>query len=440
MMRIEDSLLKSYLTMYKFPENTKKEIIKTLNYYHGLVCNFETFLFSNRIEKKLVNLSGTIPVTFKGTTYHIPISIWLMDTHPNNAPICYVKPTLDMRIKMSMYVDHNGKIYLPYLHNWTPTTSNLLDLIGVMIATFSETPPVYSVVRSEPPVNSVTYPTQMPYGGTGSNVMLPYSSIPSSTSTSNPSTTYHGNSNTPYPLYSNQFPTPSPYPPGSANTSNFLPYTPPYTAQNSSQNCPYPQQPAPARPEYPPYPPTSSNVPNTSTTGLNDGGTITEEHIKASLLSAIEDKVRRRFNEQMAQNKAELDILQHSQRELSLGKNKLDSILTSLNKEKSELEQNIQVLRDKELELEMAISKLSKEDNIDIDDAVTTTAPLYKQILNAFAEEAATEDAIYYMGEALRRGVIDLDVFLKQVRSLSRKQFMLRALMQRCRHKAGLVA
>lgn len=67
---------------------------------------------------------------------------------------------------------------------------------------------------------------------------------------------------------------------------------------------------------------------------MNSGGTITEEHIKASLLSAIEDKVRRRFNEQMAQNKAELDILQHSQRELTTGKNKLDSILTNLNKEK----------------------------------------------------------------------------------------------------------
>lgn len=132
---------------------------------------------------------------------------------------------------------------------------------------------------------------------------------------------------------------------------------------------------------------------------LSDGGTITEEHIKASLLSAIEDKVRRRFNEQMAQNKAELDILLQSQRELTLGKNKLDSILTSLNKEKvillictiyyskyyflfffqAELEQNIQVLRDKETELEIALSKLSEEDNIDIDDAVTTTAPLYKQ-------------------------------------------------------------
>nr|CAH7751702.1 unnamed protein product [Callosobruchus chinensis] len=52
------------------------------------------------------------------------------------------------------------------------------------------------------------------------------------------------------------------------------------------------------------------------------------------------------------------------------------------------------------------------------------------RLLNAFAEEAALEDAIYYMGEALRCGVIDLDVFLRQVRTLSRKQFMLRALMQ----------
>lgn len=111
------------------------------------------------------------------------------------------------------------------------------------------------------------------------------------------------------------------------------------------------------------------------------------------------------------------------------------------------------------------IERLSDRQPIDVDEAVTTTAPLYKQyvtqkfmviiltlwkwmryvrcailyrLLNAFAEEAATEDAIYYMGEALRRGVIDLDVFLKQVRSLSRKQFMLRALMHKCRQKAGL--
>lgn len=66
-----------------------------------------------------------------------------------------------------------------------------------------------------------------------------------------------------------------------------------------------------------------------------------------------------------------------------------------------------------------------------------TFFPLIR-LLNAYAEEAATEDAIYYLGEALRGGVIDLEVFLKHIRQLSRKQFMLRAIMQKCRQKAGL--
>lgn len=60
------------------------------------------------------------------------------------------------------------------------------------------------------------------------------------------------------------------------------------------------------------------------------------------------------------------------------------------------------------------------------------------RLLNAYAEEAAIEDSIYYIGEALRNGVLDLEVFLKHVRQLSRRQFMLRALMQKCRQKAGL--
>lgn len=103
------------------------------------------------------------------------------------------------------------------------------------------------------------------YGGTNSNVMLPYPSMATpSTATSNVPTTYHGNSNTPYPLYSNHFPTPPSYPTASANTTNFLPYTPPYPAQNSSQNCSYPQQPVPARPEYPPYPTTAGATSNTT--------------------------------------------------------------------------------------------------------------------------------------------------------------------------------
>lgn len=52
-----------------------------------------------------------------------------MDTHPNNAPLCYVRPTADMVLKVSRTVDHSGKVYLPVLHFWDPvsfiTVSNL---------------------------------------------------------------------------------------------------------------------------------------------------------------------------------------------------------------------------------------------------------------------------------------------------------------------------
>lgn len=68
----------------------------------------------------------------------------------------------------------------------------------------------------------------------------------------------------------------------------------------------------------------------------------------------------------------------------------------------------------------------NQSENNDIDDVIIPTAPLYKQILNLYAEENAIEDTIFYLGEALRRGVIDLEVFLKVCSSLYFFLFFLR--------------
>ncbi|XP_065171759.1 tumor susceptibility gene 101 protein-like [Atheta coriaria] len=399
------SVLRQWLGSYKTPDSAITDIVTATNQYKGLEPLLETYTFNDGSSLQLVNLTGTIPVRYKGNTYNIPIKIWLMDTHPRNAPICYVKPTSDMSIKVSIYVDQNGKIYLPYLHDWKPNDSDLLGVIQVMIMTFGEHPPVFA----RPKQPEVAYPNN-PYASQGAT---------------------------------NQFP---PYPtgPGFSSYGGYPPYPPINTNVNSGAGSgfgggypPY-QAPYPPAPGYPvPGAGLPSHIPGQ---GVNaNAGTIKDEHIRESLLSAIEDKLMRRMKEQYQQNRAELDTLKKTQYELKQGKAKLDSILEQLAKEKSDLDKNILVLKDKEQELEKAIERLSNQEAIDVDDAVTTTAPLYKQLLNAFAEEAALEDAIYYMGEALRCGVIDLDVFLKQVRTLSRKQFMLRALMQKCRQKAGLM-
>ena len=83
---------------------------------------------------------------YRGQNYNIPVSLYLLDTHPYHAPLCYVKPTPDMQVikgekgsheksierrlvqvKVSKHVDAAGKIYLPYLHEWAHPAS---DLVG----------------------------------------------------------------------------------------------------------------------------------------------------------------------------------------------------------------------------------------------------------------------------------------------------------------------
>lgn len=108
-------------------------------------------------------------------------------------------------------------------------------------------------------------------------------------------------------------------------------------------------------------------------------GTITEEHIRASLLSAVEDKLRRRLKEQFSQLQAELETLRRTQQELTSGSSHLTDLFEKLRREKQELEKNVNILQDKEAELEKEIAKLSDNQSIDVDEAVTTIAPLYKQ-------------------------------------------------------------
>lgn len=113
------------------------------------------------------------------------------------------------------------------------------------------------------------------------------------------------------------------------------------------------------------------------TSGNSD--TITEEHIRVSLLSAVGDKLRRRLYEHHSQLQAELETLRRTQQELTNGASRLSDLFFKLNKEKQELEKNVNILQDKEAELEREISKLSDNQSIDVDEAVTTIAPLYKQ-------------------------------------------------------------
>lgn len=186
---------------------------------------------------------------------------------------------------------------------------------------------------------------------------------------------------------------PSVMPPYYPPTSGFPSYPsyPPHAGASMYPSQGYPAYPMP----YGPQPPVAG------ASGTGTTGTITDEHIRASLMSAIEDKLKRRMKDQFSQHQAELETLRRTHQELVQGKSKLDDILSRLDRDQvsftqdlklkfdlcflcdilfqNELDKNIKILQDKEQELDKSIARLANEESIDVDNAVTTTAPLYKQ-------------------------------------------------------------
>ena len=365
---------------YKHPEHTKQDILNATKYFRSLAPKLERYTFPTGVSKELVCLDGTIPVVFREASYNIPVGIFISDNHPFEAPICYVRPTRDMTIKTSRHVDGSGRVYLPYLSEWNKSTSDILSTVQVMQIVFGQMCPVYQKAKG--------------YDSSRTNVAMP-------------------------PALPNPY-----YPANSTNSNN--------SAGSSINSGPSGTMPTPAQPVYP-----FSSQPEPYSSSAS--GTITEEHIRVSLLSAVEDRLKYRLKEKVHQIQDEIEVLKKTSNDLNRGKMQLDEMKTRMTKELEDLARAKSRLGELNEQLQEFIVKYDKEgEEINPDEVYGPTQPLFKQLLDASAEENAVVDAIYYTGEGLRKGVISLDVFLKNVRELSRRQFMLRALMRACRQKASL--
>jgi hypothetical protein len=67
------------------------------------------------------------------------------------------------------------------------------------------------------------------------------------------------------------------------------------------------------------------------------------------------------------------------------------------------------------VELERIQERAETAEPLSPDDAVDPGKPLYRQLMSAFAEESAGEDAIYFLGRALGDGAVGCEAYLKQV-------------------------
>lgn len=85
---------------------------------------------NNGATLRLIKFAGTLPISYRGTVYHIPVTVWLPPAYPLQGPNLFVSPTADMAIKQQhQHVDSEGRCYLPSLSQWNP--NNVQGMCGV---------------------------------------------------------------------------------------------------------------------------------------------------------------------------------------------------------------------------------------------------------------------------------------------------------------------
>ncbi|XP_067945905.1 tumor susceptibility gene 101 protein-like isoform X2 [Watersipora subatra] len=430
-----DADIRNLLISYKYNSQAFADIRAVTKSFTSLQVFKKQFVYRNGESKQLVCLDGTIPIKYKAKTYNIPIIIWTHETHPYNAPLVFVQPTATMNIKAGKHVDQSGSVTIPYLNEWRYGQSDTHTLVSVLCMVFGEEPPVFakSKTRAPPPVpsanqsatqNQLPYPIWYPSYGTPQQP--PYQ-------TTAPTTTAASIGGYPGML---------PYPPGPATTgSTGYPSAQPATSYPpASTAAPYS-----TTTPYPPYPTNNYTNPPPTTGATDQSGVqrqksfgLSEEEIKESLRSALKDRVRRRLKEILEANKAEMDVLRKTQEDLTNGKGKLEAMAKAIEEETAECQTSINLLTSAIPEIKAQIEKKFVQSEFLPEEAIETTAPVYRQLLQTYSEEQAIEDTLYILGDALRKETIGIELYLKKVRDLSTRQFMLKALTMKCREKAGL--
>lgn len=182
--------------------------------------------------------------------------------------------------------------------------------------------------------------------------------------------------------------------------------------------------------------PTNNSIVNSYSTT----NPIPHEIYRDSLETALIEKIRDRLDELTSVNRIQIDSLTKDQFELTNGQRSIQNQLDSIQVELFQGQNYLKNLKEKLSNLSKSNSMKFDKSNEDRvrDDVLIFPAPIYKQLFRCYAEEHAIQDLLFYLSEGVERKSINLDIYLKHVRELSRRQFLLRATMRKCRQISGL--
>ncbi|XP_020202868.1 protein ELC-like [Cajanus cajan] len=350
-----------------YSEDTKwlirQQLVSLTTAFPSLEPKTASFTHNDGRSVNLLQAEGTIPMTFQGVTYNIPVIIWLMESYPRHPPCVYVNPTRDMIIKRPHpHVNPSGLVSVPYLHDWVYPGSNLVDLVLDLSLRFGRDPPLYSQRRPNPNPNPNPSPNPNPPPNFGNS--------PSSFGSA------HGHSQPPRT-----------YPPRS----------------------------------YPPSPYPAPRVQSTE-----DPSEVFKRNAINKLVEMVHGDVAslRKTREAEMEGLFTLQgVLKQREESLNGGLKEMQAEMEALEQQLQMVLMNTDVLegwlRDNQGK------KMAGLENPE--DAFDCVDVLSKQMLDCTAADLAIEDTLYALDKALQVGAVPFDQYLRSVRALSREQFFHRA-------------
>lgn len=66
----------------------------------------------------LLLLHGTLPISYRGATYQIPLHVWVPHEYPRNAPLAFVVPTKEMAVRKGKEVEPDGQVREEVVDQW----------------------------------------------------------------------------------------------------------------------------------------------------------------------------------------------------------------------------------------------------------------------------------------------------------------------------------
>jgi len=367
----------------------------------------EEFTHNTGVKQNLLKIVGTLPISHKGASYNIPITLWIPYHFPDQPPICFVTPTKNMAIKARhKHVSSTGLIFHQYLSSWSPYRSNLIALSSNLQSVFGPDPPVYAKQQAaavrvqQPPSYPGAYNNNQWSQPSGYPPQRPYGAYPPQ------GAAHHHHRQQPHGAVAHQRPAAYQYPHRHVAAPKNVPGQP--GMQPGAKSPP------------PSYDQLGAMKDAREAKDLADRKARLTEEVKGKLHMKI-----MKFHKTWVD---EANQLQHLQHNLSRSEKEIENERGGLAQEIVELKRLKNDLETANVSLQSWLDTNSNNEPVDLLDTVEPANCWTKQIMQAAAQDCAIDDTLFSLDRALGEDVIDFKKYIKQVRKLTREQFFARAL------------